>query len=73
MNDAVILLCGVILLLAVLPMVLMGRAFKGASRKGAAGTEVSPAEGQPGAANGKTGPARTDSSSFSNSGGGKEK
>lgn len=39
MNDAVILLCGVILLLAILPMVLMGRAFKGAgSRTGAPGT-----------------------------------
>lgn len=35
MNDAIILLCGVILLLAILPMVLMGRAFKGAGdRKG---------------------------------------
>ena len=34
MNDVVVLICGVILLLALLPMFLMRAAFKGAAAKG---------------------------------------
>lgn len=71
MNDAVILLCGVILLLAVLPMILMGRAFKGAGRRkegpvgdGVAGTA------DPGSARVKSGHGTDDSGSLGDSGGG---
>ncbi|HOY79579.1 MAG TPA: hypothetical protein PLN33_17310 [Hyphomonadaceae bacterium] len=71
MNDAVILLCGVILLLAVLPMILMGRAFKGAgSRKDAAATDVSPVGTEQAATKAKTGHGSEDSGGFSESGGG---
>ncbi len=67
MNDAVILLCGVILLLAVLPMILMSRAFKGAGRrKGEGGSE-------PGAGKPETFQRQTDSGTFSDSGGDKGK
>jgi len=65
MNDAVILLCGVILLLAVLPMILMSRAFKGAGRrKGEGGSK-------PGADKPETFQRQIDSGTFSDSGGDK--
>lgn len=57
MNDAVILLCGVIVLLAFLPMVLMGRAFKGAGKR----------KGGEGAAEAKTGHRQGDSGNSSES------
>ena len=67
MNDAVILLCGVILLLAFLPMVLMGRAFKGAGKR----------KGGEAAAEAKTGHRQGDSGNSRDSrikdGGGGEK
>jgi uncharacterized membrane protein len=71
MNDAVILLCGVILLLAVLPMILMGRAFKAAgSRKEAAGSDGGVAGAAPEAGKAKSSHAEGDSSGFDASGGG---
>ena len=71
MNDAVILLCGVILLLAVLPMILMGRAFKSAgTRKDAAGSDGGVAGEDSGAAKAKSGHTGDDSSSFDASGSG---
>lgn len=71
MNDAVILLCGVILLLAVLPMILMGRAFKGAGRRkeGPAGDGGAGAA-DPGSARVKSGHGTDNSSSLGASGGG---
>ena len=67
MNDAVILLCGVILLLAFLPMVLMSRAFRGADKR----------KGGEAAAEAKTGHRQGDSGNSSESrikegGGGEE-
>lgn len=41
MNDIVVLICGVILLLALLPMFLMRSAFKGAATKGKGAGEAS--------------------------------
>ena len=41
MNDVVVLICGVILLLALLPMFLMRAAFKGAAVKGKGAGEAS--------------------------------
>lgn len=41
MNDVVVLICGVILLLALLPMFLMRSAFKGAGAKGKGAGEAS--------------------------------
>lgn len=71
MNDAVILLCGVILLLAVLPMVLMGRAFKGAgAKKDGGGADITAVPGDTAPAKAKTGHSADDSGSFSESGGG---
>ncbi len=75
-NDLVILVCGVILLVAVLPMILMSRAFKGAGgRKGAPAADANPVGIDPGVASlgsakVKTGHNPDDSGGSSDSGGG---
>lgn len=73
-NDLVILVCGVILLVAVLPMILMSRAFKGAgSRKDTAGADgtpilVDPGSAHLGAGKAKTGQGADDSGGFNDAG-----
>ena len=47
MNDVVVLICGVILLLALLPMFLMRAAFKGAAVKGKGAGEASRGDSGP--------------------------
>ena len=47
MNDVVVLICGVILLLALLPMFLMRAAFKGAAAKGKGAGEASRGDSGP--------------------------
>ncbi|MDP3494466.1 MAG: hypothetical protein Q8R82_15250 [Hyphomonadaceae bacterium] len=51
MNDAVVILCGVILLVAILPMILMNRAFRGAGNRkeeGGGGAYTAGAADRPG-------------------------